>query len=544
MCGKEYFQKYMQAPGTSLEEDCKLFTKVFEQEFVDNAALEAILEDINLLWVDDLAYSLTWCCRTLEDLASGQTWKLPELYQSDMVLKKRPDAKVDSDKDFATKLVRCALAGYEKYFEKVVTMVPDWDRERLFSSDMAIIACAMAEIENFKPEPYWVLTTDYRDTTFTAVMEEGERGFRSEEEGRKALEKISDLPFTVTSVEKKKGKEAPPRLFDLTSLQVECNKKFSLSADTTLQLIQSLYEKKITTYPRVDTTFLPDDVYPKCKGILNGIAGQYSEILQPLRGEKLRKSKKVFDSSKVTDHHAIIPTGVAPNNLTELERKVFDLVARRFIAAFYPDMEFMQTTVLGEVADVKFRVGGKQITLPAWKVVFAKDEKDSEADDEGKKGDEERTLADFKKGESGPHKPGLAQKMTQPPKPYTEATLLRAMETAGRSVENEELRDALKENGIGRPSTRAAIIETLFRRQYIRKNRKTLVATPMGVALIGIIQEELLKSAELTGIWERNLRRIEKKEYSPAQFIDEMKKMISDIVAQVLSDTSGRKIQV
>ena len=414
---------------------------------------------------------------------------------------------------------------------------------RVQTPTLALIVRRQAEIENFKPEPYWVLTTDYRETTFTAVMEEGERGFRSEEEGKKALEKISGVPFTVTSVEQKKGKEAPPRLFDLTSLQVECNKKFSFSADTTLQLIQSLYEKKITTYPRVDTTFLPDDVYPKCKGILNGIAGQYEDILQPLRGEKLRKSKKVFDSSKVTDHHAIIPTGVAPNNLTDMERKVFDLVARRFIAAFYPDMEFMQTTVLGEVADVKFRVGGKQITLPAWKVVFAKDEKDSDADDEAKKGDEERTLADFKKGESGPHKPGLAQKMTQPPKPYTEATLLRAMETAGRSVENEELRDALKENGIGRPSTRAAIIETLFRRQYIRKNRKTLVATPMGVALIGIIQEELLKSAELTGIWERNLRRIEKKEYSPAQFIDEMKKMISDIVTQVLSDTSGRKIQ-
>ena len=414
---------------------------------------------------------------------------------------------------------------------------------RVQTPTLALIVRRQAEIENFKPETYWVLTTDYRETTFTAVMEEGERGFRSEEEGKKALEKISGVPFTVTSVEKKKGKEAPPRLFDLTSLQVECNKKFSFSADTTLQLIQSLYEKKITTYPRVDTTFLPDDVYPKCKGILNGIAGQYADILQPLRGEKLRKSKKVFDSSKVTDHHAIIPTGVAPNNLTDMERKVFDLVARRFIAAFYPDMEFMQTTVLGEVADVKFRVGGKQITLPAWKVVFAKDEKDSDADDEAKKGDEERTLADFKKGESGPHKPGLAQKMTQPPKPYTEATLLRAMETAGRSVENEELRDALKENGIGRPSTRAAIIETLFRRQYIRKNRKTLVATPTGVALIGIIQEELLKSAELTGIWERNLRRIEKKEYSPAQFIDEMKKMISDIVTQVLSDTSGRKIQ-
>ena len=288
---------------------------------------------------------------------------------------------------------------------------------RVQTPTLALIVRRQAEIENFKPEPYWVLTTDYRETTFTAVMEEGERGFRSEEEGKKALEKISGVPFTVTSVEKKKGKEAPPRLFDLTSLQVECNKKFSFSADTTLQLIQSLYEKKITTYPRVDTTFLPDDVYPKCKGILNGIAGQYADILQPLRGEKLRKSKKVFDSSKVTDHHAIIPTGVAPNNLTDMERKVFDLVARRFIAAFYPDMEFMQTTVLGEVADVKLRVGGKQITLPAWQVVFATDEKESDADDEAKKGDEERTLADFKKGESGPHKPGLAQKMTQPPKP-------------------------------------------------------------------------------------------------------------------------------
>ena len=416
---------------------------------------------------------------------------------------------------------------------------------RVQTPTLALIVRRQLEIENFKPEPYWVLTTIYRDVTFTALMEEGERGFKSEEEGKRALEQISSVPFKVTSVEKKNGKEAPPRLFDLTSLQVECNKKFGFSADTTLQLIQSLYEKKITTYPRVDTTFLPEDVYPKCKGILNGIAGQYGELLQPLRGEKLRKSKKTFDSSKVTDHHAIIPTGVAPNNLTDLERQVFDLVARRFIAAFYPDCEFATTTVLGEAAEVKFKVTGKVILKEGWRATLPqRGEKNTQEDDENAsdQNQDAGVLPDFVKGESGPHNPGLAQKTTQPPKPYTEATLLRAMETAGKTVENEELRDALKENGIGRPSTRAAIIETLFRRKYIRKNRKALSATPTGVELIGLIKEELLKSAELTGIWEKRLREIERDEYSPAQFVDEMKRMIGEIVQQVMSDNSNRKV--
>jgi len=410
---------------------------------------------------------------------------------------------------------------------------------RVQTPTLALIVRRQQEIEHFRPEPFWVLTTDYRGATFTAVMEEGTRGFKSEEEGRAALEKIREAPFTVTSVQKKDGREAPPRLFDLTSLQVACNKKFGLSADATLQLIQSLYEKKVTTYPRVDTTYLSEDIYPKCKQILNGIAGTYGNVLQPLRGAQLRKSKKVFDSKKVTDHHAIIPTGQAPVNLTEEERRVFDLVARHFIAAFYPDCEFCTTTVLGEAAEVPFRVSGKVIKKNGWRDVFARDTQD---EDEERRDEEERTLPDFAQGESGPHRPGLAQKTTQPPKPYTEATLLRAMETAGKTVDNEELRDALKENGIGRPSTRAAIIETLFRRNYIRKQRKALIATPTGVELIALIREELLKSAELTGIWERKLRQIERKEYDATRFVDEMKQMIGDIVQQVLTDNSNRRV--
>lgn len=435
---------------------------------------------------------------------------------------------------------------------------------RVQTPTLALIVKRQEDIANFRPEPYWVLTTVYRDTTFTAVMDdpnddeapaaEGQktaplrRGYTSEEEGRAALERIKEAPFTVTSVTRKNGTEAPPRLFDLTSLQVECNKKFGYSADTTLQLIQSLYEKKVTTYPRVDTTYLSDDIYAKCKGILNGISGQYGALLQPLRGEKLRKSKKVFDSSKVTDHHAIIPTGVPANALTDIERNVYDLVARRFIAVFYPDCRFATTTVTGEAVDVPFKVSGKQILEPGWRVVIAPDaakETDGSDADNGeteKRGEEERTLPVFAKGESGPHVPDLAQKMTQPPKPYTEATLLRAMETAGRTVDDEELRDALKENGIGRPSTRAAIIETLFKRSYIRRQRKSLFATQTGVELIHIIQEELLKSAELTGRWERKLRLIEHREYSAQQFVEELKVMVDDIVRQVLSDNSNRRI--
>lgn len=441
---------------------------------------------------------------------------------------------------------------------------------RVQTPTLALIVRRQQEIERFKPEPYWVLTTLYRDTTFAAVMadpnedEDAEaltdennaqpkqskaaipvrRGFTSEAEGRAALDKIRNAPFVVTAVDKKRGTEAPPRLFDLTSLQVDCNKKFGYSADQTLSLIQALYEKKVTTYPRVDTTYLSDDIYPKCKNILNGIAGQYGELLMPLRGAPLLKRKKVFDTSKVTDHHAIIPTGVPANNLSDMERNVYDLVARRFIQAFYPDCKFATTTVMGQAADVPFKTSGKLILEPGWRSVAPSKAKiaASTDDEEDKKDDAERSLPSFAKGESGQHLPDLAQKMTQPPKPYTEATLLRAMETAGRTVDNEELRDALKENGIGRPSTRAAIIETLFKRQYIRRQRKTIVATPTGIELISLIKEELLKSAELTGRWERKLRQIEHREYSATQFVSELKDMVSDIVRQVLSDNSNRQV--
>lgn len=425
---------------------------------------------------------------------------------------------------------------------------------RVQTPTLALIVRRQQEIESFVPQPYWVLTTVYRDTTFTAqaAAEDGNGGapaaerrgaFATEEEGRAALEKISGVPFEVTAVTRKNGTEAPPRLFDLTSLQVECNKKFAYSAEQTLQLIQSLYEKKVTTYPRVDTTFLSDDIYAKSKGILNGIAGRYAALLEPLRGAPLRKSKKVFDSSKVTDHHAIIPTGVPANNLSDMERNVYDLVARRFIAVFYPDCRFATTTVEGRAADVAFRVSGKQILDPGWRVVFGRDRKAETEEEAAAQAEEDRTLPAFEKGESGPHRPDLAQKFTQPPKPYTEATLLRAMETAGRTVEDEELRDALKENGIGRPSTRAAIIETLFRRGYVKKQRKTLFATPTGVELIGLIKEELLKSAELTGIWEKKLREIERRNYSAGQFIAELKDMVADIVKQVLADNENRRLQ-
>lgn len=441
---------------------------------------------------------------------------------------------------------------------------------RVQTPTLALIVRRQLEIDNFKPEPYWVLTTQYRDTVFNAIMadpnddelptenaevNEGDkkkqaaaptrRGFTSEEEGRAALEKIKTEPFVVTSVEKKRGTEQPPRLFDLTSLQVDCNRKFGYSADQTLSLIQALYEKKVTTYPRVDTTYLSDDIYPKCPGILKGIRAQYNDLLEPLRANngQLLKRKKVFDSSKVTDHHAIIPTGVAANNLTDMERNVYDLVARRFITVFYPDCKFATTTVMGQAADVPFKTTGKLILEPGWRAVPPSAAKiSSSSDDDDKKDEAERTLPDFVKGESGPHHPDLTQKMTQPPKLYTEATLLRAMETAGKMVDDEELRDAMKENGIGRPSTRAAIIETLFRRQYIRRQRKAIIATPTGIELISIIKEELLKSAELTGRWEKKLRQIEHHEYSATQFVDELKAMVTDIVTQVLRDNSTRHI--
>lgn len=427
---------------------------------------------------------------------------------------------------------------------------------RVQTPTLALIVRRQQEIENFVPTTYWVLTTLYRDTVFNVVMEEEEKedsqtekqeqaktkektpkGFKTREEGEAVLEKIKNLPFTVKKIEKKKGKEAPPRLFDLTSLQVECNKKFGYSADQTLQLVQSLYEKKVSTYPRVDTTFLPDDVYPKCGQIMNGLK-DYFHLMDRIKGQKLRKDKKFFDNSKVTDHHAIIPTGQPITGLSEAEKKVFDLIARRFIGIFYPDCLFETTTITGEVGDIAFRATGKHITDPAWKILWNTntDSADTSA--------EEKLLPEFVKGESGPHTPDLAEKQTTPPKPYTEATLLRAMETAGKMVEDEELRDALKENGIGRPSTRAAIIETLFRRRYIRKERTSLWATPTGVELIGIIHEELLKSAELTGIWERKLRQIEQRQYDAHQFLDELKQMVTDIVMEVMRDNSNRHVSI
>ena len=404
---------------------------------------------------------------------------------------------------------------------------------RVQTPTLALIVNRQLEIENFKPEPYWELKTVYRETTFSATKGK----FTSKEEGLEFLETVKQSDFVVTDVSAKKGVEYAPRLFDLTSLQVECNKKFAYSADETLKLIQSLYEKKVTTYPRVDTTFLSDDIYPKCPAILKGLR-DYEVLTAPLDGAKLPKSKKGFDSSKVTDHHAIIPTGVYPQNLTDMERRVFDLIARRFIAVFYPDCKVSTTTVLGEVDKIEFKVTGKQILEPGWRVVFAKEQV------EEKEGDEERVLPVFVKGESGPHVPDLNEKWTQPPKPYTEATLLRAMETAGKLVDNDELRDALKENGIGRPSTRAAIIETLFKRNYIRKEKKNLIATPTGVELIQLIHEELLKSAELTGIWEKKLREIEKRTYDARQFLEELKQMVSEIVTSVLSDNTNRRITI
>ena len=438
---------------------------------------------------------------------------------------------------------------------------------RVQTPTLALIVNRQKEIDNFESEPYWVLATIYRNTQFTATSGK----FTSKEEGEKAFSTIAGKPFTVTDVSKKKGTEAPPHLYDLTSLQVDCNKKFAYSADITLKLIQSLYEKKFTTYPRVDTQYLTDDIYPKVPQILNGVSQakimslqKYLPLVQQLAasGKKLPKSKKVFDNSKVTDHHAIIPTGVPPTGLTDMEANVYDLIAKRFISVFYPDCKFSTTTVMGEVVNedgdkpekIEFKVSGKEILEPGWREVYAKDVKanDEEDSQDGNTGGdagngankkenvEERTLPSFVKGESGDHTPTLTEKWTTPPKYYTEATLLRAMETAGKFVEDEELRAALKENGIGRPSSRAGIIETLFKRHYIRRQRKNLMATPTGIELIDTIHEELLKSCELTGIWEKKLRDIEHKTYDPGQFINELKEQINQIVNDVLADNSSR----
>lgn len=481
---------------------------------------------------------------------------------------------------------------------------------RVQTPTLAMIVQRQEEIQHFQPEPYWVLSTIYKDVTFTAVTDKedadnvddnataasatsgatstaaeettaagteneaasttiakkgtkslSKRGFTNREEAEAALKAIEGTPFTVKKVTQKKGTESPPRLFDLTSLQVECNKKFGYGAELTLQLIQQLYENKYTTYPRVDTTYLPDDMYDRCPAILKGIrdyrVGHTTPVtdwLAPLRGAALRKSKKVFDNSKITDHHAIIPTGVLPRNLTDIQRNVYDLIVQRFVACFYPDCRFATTTVDGEAADIPFRATGKVIVDEGWRALFpransnANNSAATEGDATAPKGnsgksDEERVLPPFTKGETGPHTPTLTQKETTPPKPYTEATLLRAMETAGRNVDDEELREVMKENGIGRPSTRAAIIQTLYKRGYIRLQRKSLEATPTGVELIHLIQEELLKSAELTGIWENKLRQIEQHRYSAQQFVAELKQMVTELVHTVLCDNTNRRVQ-
>ena len=407
---------------------------------------------------------------------------------------------------------------------------------RVQTPTLALIVNRQKEIDQFVPEPYWVLSTVYRDTLFTATKGK----FASKEDGEQYFAQIADQSFVVTKVEKKPGKEAPPHLYDLTSLQVDCNKKYSMSAELTLNIIQSLYEKKLTTYPRVDTQYLSDDIYPKCAATLKGLRG-YESLALPLLQQPLPKSKRVFDTSKVTDHHAIIPTGVPANNLTDMERHVYDLVARRFISVFYPDCKFSTTTVLGETGGVEFKATGKVIVDPGWRVVYAKEVQP--VDDNAQKNEqEERTLPPFEKGESGPHAPTLTEKLTTPPKYYTEATLLRAMETAGKFVDDEALRAALKENGIGRPSSRANIIETLFKRKYIRRERKNIVATPTGIDLIDVIKEDLLKSCELTGIWEKKLRDIEHRQYDAALFIDELKAQITQIVKDVLADSSNRRL--
>ena len=412
---------------------------------------------------------------------------------------------------------------------------------RVQTPTLALIVNRQREIENFVPEQYWVLTTLYRDVVFSATKGK----FEKEEDGREALKQIEGKPFTVTDVQKKNGTEAPPKLFDLTSLQVECNKKFSYSADTTLKIIQGLYEKKFTTYPRVDTQYLSEDIYPKCQNTFRGLRG-YEDMVAPLLKKALPKSKKVFDNKKVTDHHAIIPTGVPTQGLTDAEKNVYDLIARRFISVFYPDCKFATTTILGAVDDIGFKATGKTILSPGWKALYVGvADATPDANDEIRKEEvEERVLPVFNVGESGDHKPDLAEKWTTPPKLYTEATLLRAMETAGKFVEDEDLRSALKENGIGRPSSRASIIEILFKRGYIVRKRKTLVATPTGCELIDLIHEELLKSCELTGIWEKKLREIEHHKYDAATFIDELKGQIEEIVRQVLADNTNRRVTI
>ena len=453
---------------------------------------------------------------------------------------------------------------------------------RVQTPTLALIVKRQQEIDNFVPQQYWVLKTLYRGATFNAIMKRSEEELMADiekqkekaekkgadfdmaaawekaeaenigldpiangEQGAAILERIKDNPFTITSVTKKEGKELPPSLFDLGTLQTECDKKFGIPVDVTLQTVQSLYEKKVTTYPRVDTTYLSDDVYAKCPQILMGLR-DYQQYITPLHGRPLLKSKKVFDNKKVTDHHAIIPTGVVPGALTDIEKKVYDLIVRRFIAVFHPECKTSTTTVVGETDGILFKTSGKEILEPGWRIVFDRqqstDNSQQTTDDETNNSQLSTLNSQFVKGESGPHTPELMEKWTQPPKPYTEGTLVRAMETAGKFVDDEELRDAMKENGIGRPATRAEIIKTLYKRNYVTKVKKNLVPTPMGIELIGLIREELLKSAELTGIWEKRLREIEARRYDAKQFIEELKQMVAEIVHQVMADNTPRRI--
>ena len=454
---------------------------------------------------------------------------------------------------------------------------------RVQTPTLALIVKRQQEIENFVPQQYWVLKTLYRGINFNAIMRRSDEDLMADlekkkeaaekkgqpfdmaeawrraeaenigldpiangEQGAAILERIKDKPFTITSVTKKDGKELPPQLFDLNELQAECDKKFNIPVDVTLQTVQSLYEKKLTTYPRVDTKFLSDDVYAKCPQILMGLR-DYQHLITPLHGRPLLKSKKVFDNKKVTDHHAIIPTGVAPGALSDNEKKVYDLITRRFIAVFHPDCKTRTTTVLGETDGILFRTSGKEIIEPGWRVVFDSQQSTANSQQPMSQEPEENSQlsiinSQFTKGESGPHIPELMKKWTQPPKPYTEGTLLKAMETAGKFVDDEELREAMKENGIGRPATRAEIIKTLYKRNYVTKVRKSLAPTPTGIELISLIREELLKSAELTGIWEKRLREIEARRYDAGQFMSELKQMVAEIVHQVLSDNTPRRI--
>jgi len=396
---------------------------------------------------------------------------------------------------------------------------------RVQTPTLAMIVQRQKEINAFKSEVYWELKTVYRNTEFLCQIDR----LKSEERAQKGLDYLKGKPFEVTSFEQKEGKEGNPRLYDLTSLQVDGNKRYGFSADDTLKHVQNLYEKKLVTYPRVDTTYLSEDLHPKIPATLRGLK-DYERFTSQVLSQPIPKTKSIFDNTKVTDHHAIIPTGIQPTGISPDEQKVYDLIARRFIAAFYPECKVSNTTVIGKVDQLNFKATGKQILDKGWRMVY----EDLESKSVKKEEAEEKVLPIFTEGESGDHEPMMHQGKTTAPKPYTEATLLRAMETAGKFVENEEMRESMKENGIGRPSTRSAIIETLFKRGYIEKKKKNLIATATGISLIDTIKNDLLKSPELTGQWEHKLRKMERGDYNPQEFKKELFKMVREITDEVL----------